>query len=396
MRNHNARNQRLLDRVCYLSRPLSEDTDLYGNKIMVKNTIVYNPESKTAPGTARRWADTSTYDHTTRQYVKNGEPEFLERTNDPFSITIIDLDVRSEGGRAYKVIDSQDRCFDLREDQVLEVFKHSGVHAGGQVPGQFVWGILGSQMRMVLVGGDLYAEMLKQAEDLKNAKRDQALGRTPTESTLKVGRIYRKRDKSLHLFLGRVKAPTTTLQKDTHTFTTTEGKAMYAFVVLPTCPDAVDLDDIANRQDEWAKHAREENTIVENWSNMSWVERCQWDWYDSKEYMQRMYKDAEPGYYYAPEPIVLMSSPKFEEELSDVEEEFAAQLRANDALVHKYFNGNREDLAETRWRYLFNNGRERDWYAYNRYGQRDQKAQSAINKAYMETREQFKNDLVWL
>jgi len=164
MRKLYASNQRLLDRVCYVSKAESNDTDLFGNEIKVRHTFPYNPDSKTAPETAKQWADNTIWDHKTHRYVKGPEPEFLERANDPFSVTVIDLDVRSEGGRAYKVVDQDGRCFDLREDQVLEVFKHSGVLAGGQIPGRFVWGILGSQMRMVLVGGDLHKEMVAQTE----------------------------------------------------------------------------------------------------------------------------------------------------------------------------------------------------------------------------------------
>ena len=253
MRSHYASNQRLLDRVCYLSRAPTKDTDLFGNEITVKHTFPYNPDSKTAPETAKRWADNTTYDHKTRQYVKGPEPEFLERANDPFSITIIDLDVRSEGGRAYKVVDTQDRCFDLREDQVLEVFKHVGILAGGQVPGQFVWGILGSQMRMVLVGGDLHKEMVAQLESLKNFKRDQALGRTPTEGTLKFGCIYRKRDGSHHVFLGKVKAPGA-------------EKASFAFLKLPESPplheDLTTYDDLGEQYSEHAKHQRDASATV--------------------------------------------------------------------------------------------------------------------------------------
>lgn len=400
MRSHYASNQRLLDRVCYLSRAPSKDTDLFGNEITVRNTFPYNPDSKTAPETAKRWADNTTYDHKTRQYVKGPEPEFLERANDPFGITIIDLDVRSEGGRAYKVVDSQDRCFDLREDQVLEVFKHVGIHAGGQVPGSFVWGILGSQMRMVLVGGDLHKEMVAQAESLKNFKRDQVAGRTPTEGTLQFGHIYRKRDQSLHLFLGRVKAPGA-------------EKVSFAFVKLPNKPnDHEDNDrlDADLPEDHWAQHAREERAIAQKWDTMSWAERCQWEWHDSHDWLQRQYKDCEPGYYHHPEDITLMSSPKFEaEDGEDVE--FATKLRENAGSKHKYVNGKGDDLAEVRWVRDHNNGEERAWnYGYRRgFGYSDSwyrvgdaerkrletEARTTAQAAYIKCRVEFQKELEW-
>lgn len=334
MRVHYTSNQRLLDRVCYLSRAPSKDTDLFGNEITVKHTFPYNPDSKTAPTTAERWAGNTTYDHETCKCAKGAEPEKLERANDPFGITIIDLDVRSEGGRAYKVVDSQGRCFDLREDQVLEVFKHVGVLAGGQVPGQFVWGILGSQMRMVLVGGDLHKEMVSQLENLKDFKRKQASGQTPTEGSFKFGCIYRKHDQSLHLFLGRVKVPGA-------------KKVNFAFVKLPM-PSTIDysskLND-PNSTETWIEYARAQQAIVKRWDTMTWQERCQWNWYDQHDYMQILSKEPEFGFFHRSENITLMASPKFEEELAGMELELAEQLKANVMYKHMYVNNKGIDLA---------------------------------------------------
>lgn len=402
MRKHYASNQRLLDRVCYLSRAPSKDTDLFGNEITVKHTFPYNPDSKTAPETAKRWADNTTYDHKTRQYVKGPEPEFLDRANDPFSVTIIDLDVRSEGGRAYKVVDQSGRCFDLREDQVLEVFKHSGILAGGVIPGQFVWGVLGSQMRMVLVGGDLHREMTAQAEALKESNRRRASGAAPTEGTLKFGCIYRKRDGSLHVFLGKVRQPGA-------------DKASFAFLKLPQSPplheDVTRYDDLGEQYSEHAKHQREEHAIAQKWDRMTWQERCQWEWHDSHDWLQRQYKDVEPGYYHHPEDIVLMSSPKFEEELVEMAQDLARQVRENAGAKHKYVNGKGDDLAEERWKRDHNGGEERQWnYGYRRgYGydqewyrigdeerkRRERAARASAQKAYVEARLVFQKELRW-
>lgn len=405
MKKHHTTTQRLLDRVCYLSREASKDTDLFGNEITVKHTFPYNPDSKTAPETAERWSGRDHYDPKTRQYVKGPEPERLERANDPFHINIIDLDVRSEGGRAYKVVDSDGRCFDLREDQVLEVFKHCGIHAGGWVPGQFVWGILGNQVRMVLVNGDLHTEMIKQAKELKEFKHRQASGQTPTEGSLQAGRVYRKRDQSLHLFLGRVKAPGA-------------EKASFAFVSLPSSPplheDPRDLEYFDNMcgYSEHAKHRREERAIAQRWDTMTWAERCQWEWHDNREWLQRQYKDqVEPGYYHRPGDIVLMSSPKFEEEVNAHAPEFAWSLRVNSGCEHKYVNGKGDDLAEEHFK-AANGGEERQWhYGYRPgrgydhfwYGLSDperkkhEKAhRDQVTVEFMKTREGYRSALKWL
>lgn len=382
MKKYNVGNCSFLERVCYLSRGPSKETDLFGDEITVKHTFPYNPASKTAPETAKRWADNTTYDHETRQYVKGPEPEFLERANDPFTITIIDLDVRSKGGRAYKVVDPDGRCFDLREDQVLEVFKHSGILAGGQVPGQFVWGILGSQMRMVLVGGDLHKEMVAQLEDLKDFKRKQASGQTPTEGTLKFGFIYRKRDQSLHVFLGRVKAPG-------------NDKVLFAFARLPESPSAwddVDLDDLDRFNGEHGNHMREERDTAKKWDTMTWAERCQWDWYDRNAYLHRQYKDhVEPGYYDHPADIVLMSSPKFKEELVEAATGVAIELRENAEAKHKYVNGKCYDLVTERWR-MEHVDMDPPWELYNR----DLEERRKARVAFLTRLKQFKAELVWV
>ena len=120
---------RILERVCYASKSPVKAKDICGVEITVSDTFPYNPDSKTSPKTAKEWAMPKSYDYKTKQYVTGPEPVVTERYNDPFAVSIIDLDVRSQGGRAYKVIDEENRRFDLREDQVLEVFRRTGVHA---------------------------------------------------------------------------------------------------------------------------------------------------------------------------------------------------------------------------------------------------------------------------
>ena len=141
-----------LDKVGYVScKPVSV-TDLNYNTYLVHDTMAFNPNSKTAPDTAFTWA--SGYGQ------KFFTPTSIEIDNKPFNIKIIGLEVRSQGGRAYKVIDDKNRRFDLREDQVFEIIRLCGIDKGGEVKIPVVWGILGSQVRLILVGGKLYNEMM--------------------------------------------------------------------------------------------------------------------------------------------------------------------------------------------------------------------------------------------
>lgn len=388
---------RLLDRICYLSREPVKAKDLRGNEITVADTFPYNPESKTAPDTARRWADNTRWDHVARQQVKGPDPVFVERANEPFTITITDLDVRSEGGRAYKAVDEEGRRFDLREDQVLEIFCHTGILPGGAVPGEFVWGVLGSQMRMVLVGGDLHTEMAKQGDELKDFKNRQALGMTPTESTLAFGHVYRKRDQSFHVFLGRVKVPG-------------NERALFAFAALPTppCDHGDEVLDVDRYSGEHGAHLREEREVHRKWAAMTWLERCQWDWYDRNDYLHRQYPGVPPDYYNHPVDIVLMSSPKFEAEVTEDCTDLARQLRANDGAKHKYVNGKGEDLSEERFK-LTNGGHERQWMhprihgydfswyrlSYEEQEKREREYKAKVMADVIATRQQFQKEMVW-
>lgn len=192
---------RLLEKVAYCERRPSEATDLLGNKVTVIDTFPYNPESKTAPETARRWADERW--HATGYF----EPKIEVLDNEPFKVTITDLDVRCEGGRAYKVVDGKSRRFDLREDQVLEVMRLRGILPGGQIPGTFVWGILGSQVRLTLVGGELHSQMVEESRKLAEAAAKRAAGESITPGKLQTGHVYRKTvygNDNFYVFVGRV------------------------------------------------------------------------------------------------------------------------------------------------------------------------------------------------
>jgi hypothetical protein len=332
---------RLLDKVSYCMRKACPATNIIGEKIMVRDTFPYNPDSKTAPDTAMRWAKPYHYANTAKETYL---PEVLERRdNVPFCITITDLDVRSEGGRAYKVIDADMRRFDLREDQVLEVMKLVGIQPMGAVPGTFVWGILGSQVRLVLVGGELHKSMVEGANEKKASELARATGQSPTEGTMVPGRIYRKKDKSLHAFIGRVKRGD-------------NPKTFYAFIPMPEkeAPEALNDDDIDAElcggapewQERWKKTRKYEREIARKWSTMTWREKCKYAWDDS----YNMYRPSNQPVYTHYEGIVLMASPKFEAEAGELEKDFFEEIKANEKNQHEYLDGNRNSILSTEFK----------------------------------------------
>lgn len=93
-------------------------------------------EDEKANATASGWSRSKT-------------PTFSKVENSGFSIKIIDLESRDEGGRAYKVIDQRNRIFDLRERVLIDIFHRFGVLPNGVIPTSFKWVKDGSQMLLV-------------------------------------------------------------------------------------------------------------------------------------------------------------------------------------------------------------------------------------------------------
>ncbi len=129
--------------------------DLCGNTRVVQHTFPCNSDSKTSHDTAKSWSKRWRWD-----VEVTAEPETKDNT--PFSITLVSLDVRSEGGRAYKVVDDNGLCFDLRESELLEMIKLHGIKPSGTTDAKFVWGVSGSQVKLVCVGGTLHQDMFKR------------------------------------------------------------------------------------------------------------------------------------------------------------------------------------------------------------------------------------------
>lgn len=171
------------------------EIDVEGVKAL--STFVVNADSPNLCDTADRWA--TQYDWQTKTTTK---PVIFSYSNDPIeNIVIVDLEKRSEGGRAYKVIFEQNgknHYVDLREDVLVDVIKNCGIKAGGILIGSFVWGQFGSQMKLVRVDSSLYHSALESAQKGKSEKIKV--------SDLKVGHLYETQNGSKAIFLGRVKS----------------------------------------------------------------------------------------------------------------------------------------------------------------------------------------------
>ncbi len=367
---------RLLDKVAYCMRQPCKATNIVDEPITVRDTFPYNPDSKTAPETARHWAGGYNWEQTTYK------PEIILRDNDPFTITITDLHVRSEGGRAYKVVDNDMRRFDLREDQILEVMKLVGILPRGGVASTFVWGILGSQVRLVLVGGQLHKAMIEGANDKKAHELAQAAGLHPTESSLVPGHIYRKKDKSLHLFLGRVKRPGS-------------DKVQYAVIQMPVVEERApnDIDNYAgssSHNEKWVNARRLENELYARWDSLTWRERCEHEWL-TKWMAYRQPGEDKYGMY---PTIIFMSSPKFDADVGEIEPDMFDEIKKNENHQHGYTDAKLSSFVDEAFHKKYSGGYRAvgdSWYMYSASAS----VQKLVNEEYKKARVEFREGLEW-
>ena len=196
---------RKLKRIAYAvkSKPFKM-TDFTGNEISVFGAFPYDPESKTAPATAKSWCQGSVWDAHAVKYVTSGTPQIIDQENLPITLKIVDLEARGNGGRAYKVVDSENRLFDLREDQLIDAIRYAGIQPGGTIAGTFVWGVTNSTTKLIFVGGELYNTTLER-EKMDAAAKTAGL---ITGTKFVFGEMYSNGQKGeAYLYMGRAVIP---------------------------------------------------------------------------------------------------------------------------------------------------------------------------------------------
>jgi hypothetical protein len=161
----------------------------------VKPAFAVDVDSEKMVATARSWGTHERY-----KKVCDVAPEFTG-PNDSFTdLQLIDLEKRSEGGCAYKVVDGHGRLYDLREGIFLECLYSGEIEKRGDgvfLTGEFIWAVNGSQMKIVRVGSCLY-EKLKEA-----GERRQLV--VLKRKDLKPGYVYRMKSKDEKAYLGWAK-----------------------------------------------------------------------------------------------------------------------------------------------------------------------------------------------
>ncbi len=141
--------------------------------------------------TAQQWAS---------GYGREAEAPTCAVANSPIAkITIVNLELRDEGGRAYKAalppIEGRTPYVDLREDVFLDAMLTNGVAPGGVLDGPFIWARVGSQMKLVRVGSVLHRHVVEADE----RGRRKAVAATD----LVRGGVYANKKGDLFVYLGQ-------------------------------------------------------------------------------------------------------------------------------------------------------------------------------------------------
>lgn len=136
--------------------------------------------------TATKWAEG----------YQNSKP-YIKTTDNKFNgAKLVELDHRSEGGRAYKVIltkDDESFMVDFREDQLMDIIRNVGIQAGGYINCEFAFITDTSQNKLVRIGSNEYNEACQNMDTGIKSKKI---------SNFVVGEVYTNKINERGLYLG--------------------------------------------------------------------------------------------------------------------------------------------------------------------------------------------------
>ena len=148
--------------------------------------------------TARKWATV----------WPNKDANYTEETvnNTPRFYKILGIDIRGNGGRAYKVADENDRLFDLREDTLLDCVFNAEIKDCGRISDPLVWAVIGAQKHLIRVGSDLHVKLLAETSAIKAVETKTNSGAYFTKSNLTPGKFYKASPmaKARYFFIGYI------------------------------------------------------------------------------------------------------------------------------------------------------------------------------------------------
>lgn len=179
----------------------AEEISLFDKNVISTFPVSADPKNlEDRLKTAREWAkiawqwDRDTYTPSIADIYKE-----IRLPNKPFTVQVVGLDIRDQGGRAYKVIDTEGHLFDLREDMLFESLMKFGALPDGHLSCEFLWCVSNHSMKLIREGSVLHQQMLEAG----NRREKKVLD----SSELIPGKVYQSKGLNKKLFLGWIPSP---------------------------------------------------------------------------------------------------------------------------------------------------------------------------------------------
>jgi hypothetical protein len=376
---------KILDKIGYVRLSKSIVSDSKGTNCEVYTVHPYNPGSKTAGNTARRYME------------RDNDAKDMIVDNTPFTLTLLNTQRYQMAEAVFLAKDIDDNCFSVSLQQVTEAIALNGISPGGLIPGTFVWATVNRNLEPIVVGGRTYVELQRLQEERDRQNEMRMIGLAPSETNLQVGHVYETNSGEFALFLGNVVHSNNTNYK------------YYAFIAMPNKPHPMRfgngrdytleetreyVQQVNRYYDKQTRELYVENSMLMqqtyfNWDNLSWVERCKVLWDDRSALYAKLYGEKCVNYV-VPTPIKLLSSASsIKSDTGDVvSEEFMNEIRRNDECLRKYVNGNDIDMSEKL--YESQTGKKH----VVSYGMTVE-AQDDVSRQIKQTREEFRDNLKW-
>jgi hypothetical protein len=190
------------------------------------------------------------------RYSHDGEaPDTMTVENVPLPyVQIVSLDIRGEGGRAYKV--TVDGVYvDLREDVFLDAMLTNGVDVGGILRGPFIWARIDSQMKLIRVGSKLHDRVI--------AAHAQGAKKNVSTNEIEIGGIYRNRVGEVFVYLGQCNTSTAVKKHTWIEFTSHENVQGWIKIPKYSEPNQVGFDKVLEENHYFYFNTLKKRTVVE-------------------------------------------------------------------------------------------------------------------------------------
>ena len=212
-----ARSGHIPEKMDYVVRPQTQyKVRVDGQEYMfdVKSSFAYPFGNEKSEKTAFEWG--ADYGR-----IKIKDLTLIQGTPNQWvtSLMWIDIQSRSEGSTVYKVVDPEGRLFDLRDDVFMECLMAGEVEkredadcntdtpqgSGIYLTGKFLWGVAGSQCRLIRHGSESHKALIE-------AGKRRKLVKIPRKD-LEIGGIYENKIGTRKVIIAHVKGKGTLMMK---------------------------------------------------------------------------------------------------------------------------------------------------------------------------------------